>query len=166
MSDSVLTVVRPGQSISDAVKQDLQQTAQAKQIVEMKKQGTAKLSLVINSLMQTFALDPDHACSTALAYAVGMAQGTATSKEDFLKSVEKIWTLQLAQQEEVKEEQRKMLLNVAKQVMAQKKPINANLLGQMQAIGCVIPADIQEYIDAQVKPAEVAPGPTATDAKN
>jgi hypothetical protein len=151
-----LTIVKPGQSIAEAVKQDIQQTAQAKQLLEIKKQRTAQLSVVINSLMQTFAVDPDNAASTALAYSAALAYSGGTSKEDFIKSVEKIWSLQVTQAEEVKEEQAKMLLNVAKNLMAQKKPIAPHLLGQLQAVGAKIPDDLQEYIDGQGQAAEQA----------
>jgi hypothetical protein len=147
-----LAIVKPGQSISDAVKQDIQSSAQAKQILEIKKQRAGQLTNVINALMQTFAVDPDNACSTALAYGAGLAHGSGTSKDDFLKSVEKIWALQVAHAEEVKEEQAKMLLNVCKNLMAQKKPINAQLFGQLQAAGVTVPEDLQAYIDAQSAP--------------
>lgn len=157
MSESVLTVVKPGQSIGDAVKQDIQQTAVAKQLVEVKKQVTGKLSAVINALMQSFAVDPDNAASTALAYAIGLSMGGGTSKEDFLKGVEKSWALHLAQQEEVREEQQKMLLNVVKNMMAQKRPIPPALVEQMKAIDCTIPPDVQQWIDTPPAPTPAAP---------
>lgn len=157
---SELVVVKPGQSIGDAVKQDIQQSAQAKQLVEIKKQVTQKLSVVINALMQTFAVDPDNASATTLAYSIGLAQGGGTSKEDFQVSVDKLWTLQLAQLEEVKDEQRKMMITGAKNLMAAKRPIPVPFLAQMQAIGCKIPDEVQAYIDAQAE----APTPPPAEA--
>lgn len=144
---SELTVVRPGQSVSEAVKEGIQQSAQAKQLLEVKKQVTGKLNNVINVLMQSFAVDPDNACSTAIAYAAGLAHGSGTSKDDFLKSVDKVWDIQVAYAEEVMDEQRKMILSVARQLMENKQPIPPHFIGQMQALKCVIPDDLQSYID-------------------
>ncbi len=149
MSESELTIVRPGQSIADAVKQDIQQTAQAKQILQIKQQVSGKIQPVLNALFQGFALDPDHAFSICLDYAAGIAIGTGKSKEDFYKGADKCWAAQVAQAESVKEEQGKMLLGIARQVMAQKKPIDVNILGQLQALGVAVPDDLQSYIDAQ-----------------
>jgi hypothetical protein len=145
----LISVVKGGGSVADQVKESIQATAQAKQLLELKKQSTAKLCNVINALMQTYAIDPDNACTTALSYAAGLAQGSGTSKEDFLRGFEKIWTSMLAQQQEVKDEQIKMLLKVATGLMAHKQAIPPPLIAQMKALGCTISDELQKYIDSQ-----------------
>ena len=167
MSESGITVVRPGQSISDAVKQDIQTNAAAKQLVEMKRQFTPKFTNVLNALFQNLGIpDPDFAGSIAMSYATNLAIGTGTSKEDFFKGVEKAWAQEFANLEEVKDQQRKMILNLAKNQMLQRRPIPPQLVEQMKAMECKIPDDMQAYIDApQEKPAEAAAAPADPEAK-
>lgn len=154
---SELTVVKPGQSISDAVKQDLQQSAAAKQLVEMKRQMTPKFCSTLNALFQNHGIpDPDFACSVSVSYAASLAIGTGTSKEDFFKGVEKAWAQEMAGHEEVKEQQGKMLLNVCKQLMAQQRPIDPRVITQLKAMAVTIPEDLQKYIEAPPAPSAPA----------
>lgn len=145
--------------------------AAAKQLVEMKRQMTPKFTNVLNALFQNLGIpDPDFAASVSISYAAAIAHGTGTSKEDFLKGVEKAWAQELEQAEEVKKQQGKMLLNLVGQMVAQKRPIPAPLIEQMKALGVTIPDDVQAYVDAQPKDGAVAPAAAApaapAEAKN
>lgn len=157
-----LTVVKAGQTVADAVREGMQQTAQAKQLLELKKQLAVKIGAVVNVLMQNFAIDPDNACSTALSYAAGIAHGTGATKEGFISGAEKIWEAQVAQAEEVKEEQRKMVLTIVRSQMQAQQPVSAQLVAQMQTLGCVVPDDVQKYIEDHPAPTDGQPA----DVKN
>ena len=166
----LISIAKPGQPVGEAVRESLQQSAQARQLVEAKKQITGKIGGILNAVMQNLALDQDHAVSAAIDYAAGLAMANGASKEDFYKGIEKVWAAQIVLAEEVKEQKAKMLLTVAKSMMTAGQPIPPQFVAQLNGLGVELPEDVQTYIAAKnpaAAPADVPPpAPAAAEAKN
>lgn len=161
---SDLIVVKPGQSVGDAAREDLQQRAAAKQLVDIKKGLTPKFVNVLNALFQNLGIgDPDFAASVCVSYAAGIAIALGSSEEAFTEGAKKAWDNEKKEAEDVKEQQRKMNIITLKRLAAEKKPVPAPFLAHLKALGCTIPPDLQEYIDSQ-QPAGEAQEASAPEA--
>ncbi len=151
MAEGVI-IAKPGQSMGEAVRQNMQQEALAKQQLKMKEAVSLKIGNVLNALMVNLAVDEDHAVSIALEYVAGLALTTGTAKDKVVQGFDAIWDKQVAAQEAVRAEQRKMLLNIARQIMGEKQPLPKELLQQLQALKAEIPEEIQRWVDEHPAP--------------
>jgi hypothetical protein len=145
-----IDAVTPGKSIGQAVKEAHQLEAAAKKQAAVKTDVGQRIGQVLNALFSSFGLgDPDFCLSVAWEAGIQIAIQCGVTKEKAIHGFERLWAAEVEKAEKMKDEQRKMLVNVARQIVSEKRPMPPELIANMTAMGCSIPTDVQAYYDGQ-----------------